>query len=206
MNSVKHISLRIGRLDLSKNVNKNVDKKLVPLTTAFLQAQFKKEVDSFILSKSKNVFARKIKIGENIYTVSSGHYCGLINKGSKISQIIYNKSEQLSYKLIKSSRKKGFSMNMIKRYEKLNDLNGNEWRLELQAYGYRAISKAVNSYSILMRKLEKYLFYCIKIVNKVDMHEFDVLFDYIENNANFLNWFNDNLNESLKPPNLLTEI
>lgn len=204
MNGIKHTSLRIGRLDLSKNIEMKVNKNMQDYVTAFLQTSFKNEVDKFIEYKSKNDFVKKIKMSEDIYTAGSGHYSGLINKSTKISQVVYNKSRQLDYKLIKASRKKGFNSHMIKKLEENKGKYANVWRLEVQAYGYKAIEKSVNCYDMLMKKLGKCLKISVKIVNGIDKSIIKVNVEYVEKYSAFTNWFNDKLLSSLKPPNLMT--
>ena len=106
MNCVKHSSLKIWRLDLSKNINMNVGKDRQDLVISFLQTQMNKEVSDFLDFKSNKNFVDRVRLGEEIYTASSGHYSGLVNNRTKISQVIYNKNQQLDYKLLKSCRKK----------------------------------------------------------------------------------------------------
>jgi len=209
MNSVKHSSLKIGRLDLSKNINLHVSKDRQDLVISFLQTQMNKEVGEFLDFKAKKNFVDRVKLSEEIYTASSGHYSGLVNKRTKISQIIYNKSQQLDYKLLKSCRKKSFNSRQItKFYEQKLEIerknkDTNVWRLEVQAYGYKAIQKAVNSYDTLMKKMNKLLVLVIRLVNKIDMREFVVLKAFGEEGKEFSFWFNDITKERYKPPLLL---
>jgi hypothetical protein len=209
MNSVKHSSLKIGQLHQSKNIEVKIPKDKQDLVISFLQTQMNKEVNEFLDFKSKKNFVDKIRFGEQIYTASSGHYSGLVNKRTKISQVIYNKSQQLDYKLLKTSRKKSFSVRQIKKFyeQKLEierqNKDTNIWRLEVQAYGYKAIQKAVNSYDRIMKKMEKLLFIVIRLVNKIDMREFVVLKQFGEESREFSFWFNDINKERVKPPLLL---
>jgi len=209
MNSVKHSSLKIGRLDLSKNLTINVNKDKQDLVISLLQTQMSKEVNEFLDFKSKDNFVERVRLSEEIYTASSGHYSGLVNKRTKISQIIYNKSMQLDYKLLKSCRKKSFNSRQItKFYEQKLEIerqnkDTNIWRLEVQAYGYKAIQKAVNSYDKVMKKMEKMLVIVIKLVNKIDLSEFVILKQTSDDCKDFNFWFNDLNKERVKPPLLL---
>jgi len=203
MNSVKHSSLKIGRLDLSYNVDKKVSDDKQDLVITLLQKQLSREVNDFLDFKSKNNFVDRVRLSEDIYTASGGHYSGLVNKRTKISQIIYNKSQQLDYKLLKASRKKTFSALMIQRLSMCKENFKGVWRLEVQAYGYKAIQKAVNSYDKIMKKMSKLLFIVIKLVNKIDMSEFIVLKEFGDENKEFSFWFNDLTKERYKPPLLL---
>ena len=203
MNTVKHMSLKVGRLDLSNNIKMKVNKNMEDYVTAFLQTYFKKEVDKFIESKCKNDYVKQMKLGENIYTASSGHYSGLVNKNCKISQIIYNKNKQLDYKLIKSSRKKGYDAFMLKQLREYQTENKGMWRLEVQAYGYRAIEKAVNSYDKLMDKLTYCLKLSVKMVNSINIKQFEISMEFVDKIAVFTNWFNDKTPARVKPPDLI---
>ncbi len=209
MNSVKHSSLKIGRLDLSKNINMNVGKDRQDLVISFLQTQMNKEVGDFLDFKSNNNFVDRVRLSEKIYTASSGHYSGLVNKRTKISQVIYNKSQQLDYKLLKSCRKKSFNSRQItKFYEQKLEIerknkDTNVWRLEVQAYGYKAIQKAVNSYDKIMKKMENLLLIVIRLINKIDMSDFVLLTQLGEESKAFSFWFNDIVKERYKPPLLL---
>jgi predicted acetyltransferase len=200
MNSIKHSSLKIGRLDLSLNVENQVSEDKQDLVVTFLQKQLNKEVSDFLDFKSKNDFVERVRLSEDIYTASGGHYSGLVNKRTKISQVIYNKSQQLDYKLLKASRKKNFSSLMLQRLNASKDNFKGIWRLEVQAYGYKAIQKAVNSYDKIMKKLSKLLFIVIKLVNKIDMREFVILKQFGEESREFCFWFNDINKEYSKPP------
>ena len=125
------------------------------------------------------------------------------NKSNKISQIIYNKNKQLDYKLIKSSRKRGYNAYMLEQLREQQHKNKGIWRLEVQAYGYKAIDKAVNSYNSLMKKLTRCLKLSVRMVNLIDKRELQVGIEFIENASNFTNWFNDKTPARLKPPNLI---
>jgi len=126
-----------------------------------------------------------------------------VNKRTKISQVIYNKSQQLDYKMIKASRKKNMSALMLQRLSLEKENFKGVWRLEVQAYGYKAIQKAVNSYDRIMKKMSKLLFIVIRLVNKIDMREFVVLKQFGEEGREFSFWFNDISKERFKPPLLL---
>ena len=80
---------------------------------------------------------------------------------------------------------------------------GNIWRLEVQAYGFKAIQKAVNSYDRIMSKMNKLLFVVIRLVNKIDMREFIILKQFSEDGKEFSYWFNDITKERYKPPLLI---
>jgi hypothetical protein len=203
MNSVKHSSLKIGRLDLSLNVEKRVSEDKQDLVVTLLQKQLNREVNEFLDFKSKKNFIERVRLSEDIYTASSGHYSGLVNKRTKISQVIYNKSQQLDYKMIKASRKKNMSALMLQRLSACKDNFKGVWRLEVQAYGYKAIQKTVNSYDMLMKKMSKLLFIVIRLINKIDMREFIVLKQFGEENRDFSFWFNDIVRERYKAPLLL---
>ena len=203
MNAVKHSSLKIGRLDLSMNVEKKVSEDKQDLVVTFLQKQLNREVNDFLDFKSKKNFVDRVRLGEDIYTASGGHYSGLVNKRTKISQVIYNKSQQLDYKMIKASRKKNMSALMLQRLSAEKENFKGVWRLEVQAYGYKAIQKAVNSYDRIMKKMSKLLFIVIRLVNKIDMREFVVLKQFGEEEKEFSFWFNDIVKERYKPPLLL---
>lgn len=203
MNAVKHSSLKIGRLDLSYNVEKKVSDDKQDLVVTFLQQQLNREVNEFLDFKSKKNFVDRVRLSEDIYTASSGHYSGLVNKRTKISQVIYNKSQQLDYKMIKASRKKNMSALMLQRLNACKDNFKGVWRLEVQAYGYKAIQKAVNSYDKIMKKMSKLLFIVIRLVNKIDMREFVILKQFGEESRDFSFWFNDIVKERYKPPLLM---
>jgi hypothetical protein len=203
MNSVKHSSLKIGRLDLSLNIEKKVSEDKQDLVVTFLQKQLNREVNDFLDFKSKKDFVERVRLGEDIYTASGGHYSGLVNKRTKISQVIYNKSQQLDYKLIKASRKKNMSALMLQRLNASKENFKGVWRLEVQAYGYKAIQKAVNSYDRIMKKMSKLLLIVIRLVNKIDMREFVVLKTFGDESREFSFWFNDINKERVKPPLLL---
>jgi hypothetical protein len=179
-NAVRHMSLKIGRTDISLNVFKKVDKKVEGLVSAFLGNAFNNEMNSFLDTRCKNDGIERIRQSENIYSSSNGYYAGLTNKKTKISQVIYNKSVQLDYKLIKQTRKKGYSKNMISKLienrEKFRDI----WRVEIQAYGSKAIGKVIRNHDILITKLEKLLKITIRKVNSIDKKEMD---DFISFNA-----------------------
>lgn len=204
MNSVKHSSLKIGRLDLSCNVEKKVSEEKQDLIITFLQKQLTNEVNDFLDFKTKKDFVERVRLSEDVYSASGGHYSGLVNKRTKISQVIYNKSRQLDYKLLKSSRKKNFSAIMLKRLHESKDNFKGIWRLEVQAYGYKAIQKAVTNYDRIIKKMNRLLFVVIKLVNKIDMREFIVLKKYGNENKHFSYWFNDITKERYKPPLILT--
>lgn len=203
MNSVKHSSLKIGRLDLSLNVNKQVSEDKQDLVITFLQKQLNKEVSEFLDFKSKKNFVDRVRLGEDVYSAGGGHYSGLVNKRTRISQVIYNKSQQLDYKMIKASRKKNMSALMLQRLNASKENFKGVWRLEVQAYGYKAIQKAVNSYDKIMKKMSKLLFIVIRLVNKIDMREFVVLKQFGDDSREFSFWFNDINKERVKPPLLL---
>lgn len=203
MNSVKHSSLKIGRLDLSLNVEQKISEDKQDFVIAVLQKQLSREVNDFLDYKSNNNFVERSKLREEIYTASGGHYSGLVNKRTKISQVIYNKSEQLDYKMLKASRKKNFSALMLQRLSACKENFKGVWRLEVQAYGYKAIQKAVNSYDRIMKKMSKLLFIVIRLVNKIDMREFIVLKQFGEESREFSFWFNDINKDRVKPPLLL---
>ena len=203
MNSVKHSSLKIGRLDLSCNIEKQVSEDKQDLVITFLQKQLSNEVNEFLDFKSKKDFVERVRLGEDVYSAGGGHYSGLVNKRTKISQVIYNKSKQLDYKLIKASRKKNMSALMLQRLNSSKENFKGVWRLEVQAYGYKAIQKAVNSYDKIMKKMSKLLFIVIRLVNKIDMREFVVLKQFGEESREFNFWFNDINKERVKPPLLL---
>jgi hypothetical protein len=203
MNSVKHSSLKIGRLDLSLNIEKKVSEDKQDFVIAVLQKQLSREVNEFLDFKSKKDFVERVRLGEDIYTASGGHYSGLVNKRTKISQVIYNKSQQLDYKMIKASRKKNMSALMLQRLNASKENFKGVWRLEVQAYGYKAIQKAVNSYDRIMKKMSRLLLVVIRLVNKIDMREFVVLKKFGEESREFSFWFNDINKERVKPPLLL---
>ena len=73
----------------------------------------------------------------------------------------------------------------------------------MQAYGYKAIQKAVNSYDKIMKKMEKLLLIVIRLVNKIDMSEFVLLTQLGEESREFSYWFNDINKDRVKPPLLL---
>jgi hypothetical protein len=210
MNSMKHISLKIGRLDLTKNFTKEVNKKVEDLVISFVSRQLHKNVEMVLdnqYGKSEVEEEKRFKAREDIYTASGGHYAGLINKKTRISQVIYNKSEQLSYKLIKTARKKSYNVHMIRKLRNMQDKFKGLWRLEVQAYGYRAIQRVISAYDTLMVKLERTLRACIKIVNEIDYKKFEEIEKLEVDSKNFLVWFNDPVNNQReKPPEILAEI
>jgi hypothetical protein len=202
MNAIKKMSLKIGRTDVSANVKLKVNKSKEDLVTAMLQSQLGREVEVFLDTRFKDNIS-KFKARENIYTASGGHYSGLVNKSTKISQIIYNKNKQLDMKLIKSSRKKGYDVNMIRKLQENKNKSDGIWRLEVQAYGFEAIYKTITSYDRLMKKLTRTLKVCIDIINRIDEKEFEVMVELNTGIKDFSVWFNDRLRERcVKPPAL----
>jgi hypothetical protein len=170
-NAVKHMSLKIGRTDVSLNVVKEVDKKVEGLVSAFLGNAFNNEMNSYLDMKCKNDKVARIEDSQNIYSSAGGYYAGLTNKKTKISQVIYNKSVQLDYKLIKQTRKKGYSKNMISKLLENREKFRNIWRIEIQAYGSKAIGKVIRNHKLLITKLEKLLRITIRKVEKIDKTE-----------------------------------
>jgi len=204
-NSVKHSSLKIGRLDLSCNIEKNVSEDKQDLVISFLQKQLNREVNDFLDVKAKKDFVERTRLSEDVYTAGGGHYSGLVNKRTKISQVIYNKSKQLDYKLIKASRKKNMSALTLQRLSECKDNFNGVWRLEVQAYGYKAIQKAVTSYDKIIKKMSKLLLIVIRLVNKINLREFVVLKEFNAENKAFSIWFNDITRERYKPPLLMVK-
>lgn len=203
-NAVKHMSLKIGRMDVSANVIKKVDKKVEGLVSAFLGNMFNNEMNGFLDTKCKNDNIERVKFGENIYASSNGYYAGLVNKKTKISQVVYNKSVQLDYKLIKQTRKKGYSKNMIKKMienrEKFKDI----WRVEIQAYGSKAIGKVVRNHKLLITKLEKMLKVTIMKINRINTKELKEVISFnavVKDVGVWLHEVNDSVFET--PPDLL---
>lgn len=201
MNSMQHISLKIGRLDFTRNFEKEVNKKVEDLVISYVSRQLHKNVEMILQDQYKNDEIKRFKAHEEIYTASGGHYAGMINKKTRISQVVYNKSEQLSYKLIKTSRKKSYNVHMIRQLRNMQDKFKGIWRLEVQAYGYRAIQRVINAYDTLMKKLERTLRSCITIVNEIDYKKFEEIEKLEANSKAFMVWFNDPVyNSREKPP------
>jgi hypothetical protein len=169
-NAVKHshLSLKIGRTDVSYNFYIKVDKRVEGLVSAFLGNAFNNEMNNYLDMKCGKDKVARIEESQNIYSSAGGYYAGLTNKKTKISQVIYNKGVQLDYKLIKQTGKKGYSKKMINRVLENREKFRNIWRIEIQAYGSKAIGKIIKNHKVIVAKLEKLLKLTIRKVNKLD--------------------------------------